>query len=324
MSTDEQHRLPGHPGGTAGCPELAALTAAREVAPPSATALADVRAVLRAAVEREEEAAVVPATRPRLRGPRRWIVTGAAAAAVATGLAVLPVVDFGGGGTAADASAAAFLDETAQHAATGVQHSGKYWRVFTASLVPGTAEVRDVMFVDREKARDRILNPNKAGMITSWYSEYRGQWRWGTGRAVVTWDQLNQLPTSTAALRTRLTGTDFGETVRTVTDLLATSPASPKLRAALYRVLATTPGIRLDGAARDSRGRKGTSISVTYNEQFGPATARATEQLLIDPRTGVLLQEHLKIVTYPKGSQGRVQHLSTTTYLSSGWVDKLS
>jgi hypothetical protein len=63
---------------------------------------------------------------------------------------------------------------------------------------------------------------------------------------------------------------------------LAALPSSASLRAALYRVLARTPGIRLLGRTRDSVGRFGTAVAVDVE--------RARLELILDPATGELLQ----------------------------------
>lgn len=75
--------------------------------------------------------------------------------------------------------------------------------------------------------------------------------------------------------------------------------ARAALRAALFRVLAGTPGIHLDGTAKDSRGRSGTMVSVAYR-------TGGSDRLLIDPRTGVLLEG-----TYKQGTM-------RTTYVFAG------
>ncbi|MDQ2895777.1 MAG: CU044_5270 family protein [Actinomycetota bacterium] len=60
------------------------------------------------------------------------------------------------------------------------------------------------------------------------------------------------------------------------------APTSARLRAALYRVLASTPGIRLLGRRADSAGRTGTAVTAS----LGPVKLT----LIIDPATGELLQ----------------------------------
>jgi hypothetical protein len=64
---------------------------------------------------------------------------------------------------------------------------------------------------------------------------------------------------------------------------LAQTPAPPRVRAALYRVLASTPGIRLVGRRTDSVGRTGVAVAVTL-------AGAIRLELIIDPSTGDLLQ----------------------------------
>jgi hypothetical protein len=63
---------------------------------------------------------------------------------------------------------------------------------------------------------------------------------------------------------------------------LAEAPTSAPLRAALYRVLATTPGIRLLGRTRDSIGRYGMAVAVEVQH--------VELEMILDPSTGELLQ----------------------------------
>jgi hypothetical protein len=63
---------------------------------------------------------------------------------------------------------------------------------------------------------------------------------------------------------------------------LAEAPTSAALRAALYRVLAAKPGIRLLGRTRDSIGRYGMAVAVDVQD--------IQREMIIDPSTGELLQ----------------------------------
>ena len=62
-------------------------------------------------------------------------------------------------------------------------------------------------------------------------------------------------------------------------------PTSPRLRAALFRVLAQLPGVQLIGHQRDRLGRTGIAVAVT---QGRPDQVR--EELLFDPTTSNVLQ----------------------------------
>ncbi|GAA3063276.1 hypothetical protein GCM10020000_53330 [Streptomyces olivoverticillatus] len=86
------------------------------------------------------------------------------------------------------------------------------------------------------------------------------------GRPVL-WDDLEKLPTDPDALRARLVGKDTGESAAEglfngVEELLARSPAEPRLRAALFKVLTGIPGARVTERVKDSTGRAGTAVDL--------------------------------------------------------------
>ena len=96
---------------------------------------------------------------------------------------------------------------------------------------------------------------------------------------------------------------------------LAELPTAPMLRAALYRVLATTPAIRLLGRTRDSVGRYGTAVAVNL--------ADAQLELILDPATGELLQTSRTLLHRSSAySDGRQPPglINRATYLASGIV----
>jgi hypothetical protein len=96
---------------------------------------------------------------------------------------------------------------------------------------------------------------------------------------------------------------------------LAELPTSAALRAALYRVLATTPGIRLLGRTPDSIGRDGTAVAVDVED--------AQLELILDPATGELLQTSRTLLhrdkAYFDGNQPPGL-INRATYLASGIV----
>jgi hypothetical protein len=113
---------------------------------------------------------------------------------------------------------------------------------------------------------------------------------------LVSYAELRGLPTNPAGLSAAIAGLaarhhvdrvfpqrDIRTAIRfEIVSSLAEAPTSAALRAALYRVLAATPGIRLLGSARDSIGREGTAVADTVGDiEF---------QVIIDPATGELLQ----------------------------------
>jgi hypothetical protein len=334
VSTDEQNCPPaGSDAGTdfdAGFDTgfdlagLDTLTAARAVPPPSATVLAGAQAVILAAVQREEPAEPVPAP-GRPRRTRRWIVAGVAVAAVATAAAVLPVVDFGGSSAANASAATTFLNKTADHAGAQADHRGKYWKVQLLRNDPRNPfgptywQSRDGGYAfDRQGHLRHWTKPTAVAMSADGTRvEAPRQTSWGIPNdGQVTWDQVAGLPTDPKALRERLDPHEPlwpGSLYATASSLLADAPVTPRQRAALYQVIASLPGVHLDGTAKDELGRTGTAISMTQRYfANGPVVTRT---LLIDPRTGKVLQE---------SDSGRKGPLNPTTYVFTGWTDKIA
>ncbi len=94
---------------------------------------------------------------------------------------------------------------------------------------------------------------------------------------------------------------------------LADTPAPPRVRAALYRALAATPGIRLLGRRTDSAGRTGMAVAVR--------SGALELMLIIDPATGQLLQTSRALLRrsslWPGWPAGLVNR---TTFLAAGVV----
>jgi len=100
----------------------------------------------------------------------------------------------------------------------------------------------------------------------------------------------------------RLTDEDF--VFEQATTLLWHPLAGPELRSALYKVLAATPGVRVDSHARDDLGRPAVEISRT-------ATATGIEdQTFENPETGAVLETAF---VYQDGTKGTDLYLSVTS-----------
>jgi hypothetical protein len=287
-------------------PGMDRLIAARRVTPPAAEVVARARAVVRAAVEREQHhtagledapAAAVPVRRRLFR--RRWIASAAVVAAAATGIAVLPTVGIGGSKPAASASAATFLngmaDETdaaVRHGhgdatAIGRFHGAPYWKVSydDATTTDGTkgaewlSRADNLRFVKIGSVLGQEIGPGSDGRSKP------EPLYWLVGRTKVRVGGLDKLPTDTAALRAVLfTDKLAGHEWFDIQQLLGTAPISSKLRAALFRVLAQVPGVRLNGTSKDRLGRSGTQISIGQGGGM-------SSYMLIEPRTATLLEE---------------------------------
>jgi hypothetical protein len=100
---------------------------------------------------------------------------------------------------------------------------------------------------------------------------------------------------------------------------------SPTLRSALYKLLATVPGVNVNASARDSNGRKAIEISRTDTSGLpGGKPDGITYATYENPRTGAVLES---TVTYPPGSDivtpqdpdGTGTITDMTVYLSVHW-----
>ncbi len=103
---------------------------------------------------------------------------------------------------------------------------------------------------------------------------------------------LLRLPTDPARLAQKLRARQIeggppgpAEDFVQIGDLLRETDAPPALRAALYRVAETIPGVQVLGAVRDARGRPGLGIV--------DVRGNVRDELIVDPHTGVLLAERV-------------------------------
>jgi hypothetical protein len=146
---------------------------------------------------------------------------------------------------------------------------------------------------------------------------------------LLTYRQLRQLPSDPTRLAATIDGLiarhhvdrffpqrDIRTAIRfDILRGLAEAPTSASLRAALYRVLAATPGIKLLGRARDSVGRYGTALAVDVED--------ARLELIIDPTTGQLLQTSRTLLRRSTAYLGGRQPpglINQATYLDDGIV----
>jgi len=109
-------------------------------------------------------------------------------------------------------------------------------------------------------------------------------------------------------------------------DLLWNPLVRPALRSALYKVLATVPGVTVNPAARDSTGRPAVEISRTDNSGLpGGKPDGISYATYESPATGAVLES---TVTYPPGSgivtpqdpHGNGTVVDTTVYLNVTWA----
>ncbi|MEX2982276.1 CU044_5270 family protein [Streptomyces sp. C36] len=243
------------------------LKAAGKVAPPSADAVAAALAAVRQAaagqadgngggpaieLEREPVVAVIPMRTWRRRLP--VLASVAAVVAVALGVASQP---WSG-------------SENGHGSSPAAERTGEapYWKVRTfqwnrSSEKDRRDESYETVWLSRNDKRGQFgdgpvrehSEPGIAG--TAFWID----------RNPIMWDELKKLPTDPAALRARLLGKATGESAEEglfngIEELLARSPAEPRLRAALFKVLTGIPGARVTEQVKDSTGRPGTAVDL--------------------------------------------------------------
>ncbi|MBC2875165.1 MULTISPECIES: hypothetical protein [Streptomyces] len=273
----------------------ARLRAAGSVEPPPADVVAAALDAVRAAARAEEghapegtDAAPAPRVpdapgavplRARWRRRAPVLVSAAAVVAVAVGAAAW----FGPGDDGGRVRAA-------QTAATPSGEPGAFFEVRTAEMSRGPRGAEEKSTRTVWLGRTEVRSRSGDGPV---YQEPRS----ADGKSLafevnsreVRWDDLGKLPTDRETLRTVLTakvpgmGDPSAEGLfNGIEELLARSPASPRLRAALYDLLPGIPGVRAVGTVRDDSGRTGTAFDYTG----GGRRAR----MVIDPRTHRVLE----------------------------------
>ncbi|MGY5087022.1 CU044_5270 family protein [Streptomyces sp. 900105755] len=320
------------------------LRAAGDVAPPNPAVVSAALTAVRAAAA--DSATVVPfGSRPRHRG-RRILVSAAAVAAVAAGAAVCPTIGVGGNPPAASADAAGFLHRMADTAGAEPASDAPYWKVETRTSVtssaPGGVPRTRTETATEWLGRNSFLRATAGdgevmeftGLANGWALSPDGGARsttgyrlaqpgrheltsWNVGglpparEKAITWDELTTLPTEPKALRARLLdgsgGTEADEHLfNGIEALLADAPAGPRLRAALFEVLAAVPHVRLAGSVKDSAGRGGTAVELT--------SGYGSSRIIIDPETSKLLE----VTTVARSGAESDAATVRTTYLSAG------
>jgi hypothetical protein len=134
---------------------------------------------------------------------------------------------------------------------------------------------------------------------------------------------LQRLPTNVTKLRRELVSGRIeggppgaGQDFVTVGDLLTLTDASPALRAALYKVASTLPGVQLLGRVRDPVGREGLGLAI---DDRG-----LRDELIFNPTTSALLAEKQTVISKSSGYPAPNGALaSQAVYLRSAIVDSL-
>ncbi|RAY14897.1 hypothetical protein DPM19_14420 [Actinomadura craniellae] len=104
---------------------------------------------------------------------------------------------------------------------------------------------------------------------------------------------------------------------------LTDKPATPAVRAAAFRLLVETPGIRLVGPVRDAAGRPGVALAARGTMREGSGTVY-DQQIILDPKTYRILGEQ-RVVVRAGGSMAGMSPgtvLSRTLVHRVGWTDE--
>ncbi|MFG2955844.1 hypothetical protein ACGF5O_19245 [Streptomyces sp. NPDC048291] len=285
------------------------LVAAGRVEPPSAQALARALEGIEAAVAvqeaghaaQRERGAVVTAPLRGMSGRRRVLVGLFTAAAVAAGAVTYAntgeaPTDTGTRSEARADTASVFLDDISTVAATRSVSSGKYWKTHLTVGDSYLSQSMDFYVVNDGKAYKKGRRPD-----------------WQLGPKDLDWKSLDQLTTDPAKLLQLLQTPPRPDSIspfdQAVT-LLGESPASPKLRAGLFKAMAGLKGVELVGTVKDSTGRSGTALEF--------AEAKSVGRVIVDPKTSSVLEYTF---TWTAGaSKGKVTH---QTFLAVGFTDRI-
>jgi hypothetical protein len=105
--------------------------------------------------------------------------------------------------------------------------------------------------------------------------------------------------------------------------VLLYSPASPKVRAATYRMLADLPGVKMLGPVTDQAGRTGTTVTIDAGIDSQASTFGT--RLIIDPSTGRALATEMVMTGKGGGAPGTAdleQVAVSNVILHAGWTSK--
>jgi hypothetical protein len=289
-----------------------------------------------------------------------------AAAALAIAIAI-PIALPGGGTGGADPAAAALLHRVALRAAQQppepAPRPGQYLYTRSESVGAHLYVVGDgtTFLFEAPGIRESWIGPDGSGRIlntpgavtfptprdrAAWVAAGAPSLEWVVGGddefdhfgpGELTFADYADLPTDPEELlelieSRELVGGPAGgwETFMIVGDLLRETYTAPKVRAALYQVVAELPGVELVGRVVDPGGRPGMAVAYTNPS----SDARTRYELIFDPVTAELLSEGEVLVAdstvdVESGGAGAVYggvgpagtRTYSTVYLASGVVD---
>jgi hypothetical protein len=119
-------------------------------------------------------------------------------------------------------------------------------------------------------------------------------------------------------------GATDAEVFTIVGGLLSETVAAPKLRAALYRIVARLDGVELMGTATDHAGRSGTGVSLVDDDPSPGGRGRERHVLIFDPDTSRLLEKETVQLSRIEGISAEPPvTIGYTTYLTSEIVSHM-
>ena len=143
---------------------------------------------------------------------------------------------------------------------------------------------------------------------------------------------VDALPTDVDGLETLIRtqaaanggGATDSEVFTIVGDLLSETVAAPKLRAALYRIVARLDGVELMGTVTDHAGRTGVGVSLVDDDTSPGGRGRQRHVLIFDPDTSRLLEKETVQLSRIEGISAEPPvTIGYTTYLTSEIVSHI-
>ncbi|MES9538031.1 CU044_5270 family protein [Actinomadura sp. NPDC000600] len=114
---------------------------------------------------------------------------------------------------------------------------------------------------------------------------------------------------------------DSAEWLMSNAQKIGAAPVRPQVRAAVYRLLADSPGIRTLGPVTDPLGRRGDGVA----RQVRTGDTVVEERLVIDPASGRLLAQESVMVKPGRAARGTRPGtvFSYSALVSYGWTDEV-
>jgi hypothetical protein len=267
------------------------------------------------------------------RGRRRWLMV-AAPAAVAGAVAVVLALSSGvqdGGVLPVPATAAQALEEAADAAdrlppAAGLPAPDQYLYVrssgINASCHLGRGGDRCRLVTSRREAWQSLERTGRVTTGNRTPEPIAPVGTWSLGNERLSYAQMRDFDETGDQLLARLTahhwpgqgGSLNAELFTQIGDAFREQPATPALRAALYRALKRVPGVIYLGPVRDRLARPALGVARVQDDR--------RSEILIDPRTSEMLAEQTRLLKASAGlAKGTV--VEDVVYEQRGVVDRV-